>query len=85
MIEKMDKNNKKLKQLRKNNKLYEENLRTNQEDYRQAIEDCINGKNNNNYNNCLRCGWRLADPDPCEGCINGNLYTHINHQNDNEI
>jgi len=82
----MTENNRKLKQLRKNNKLYEENLRTNQEDYYQAIENCIDGKNNNsNYNTCLGCGWRLADPEPCKGCINGNLYTHINHQNDNEI
>ena len=40
----MNKNNRKLKQLRKNNKFYEENLKINQEDYRQAIEDCIDGK-----------------------------------------
>ena len=38
-----------------------------------------------NGNSCGECGWRLADPDPCEGCISGNLYTNVNHQNDNEI
>ena len=34
---------------------------------------------------CKNCGWRLADPDPCEGCRTGELFTTINHQNDNEI
>ena len=45
----------------------------------------IKNNNGNSYNSCLGCGWRLADPDSCEGCINSNLYTHTNHQNDNEI
>jgi len=34
---------------------------------------------------CRYCGWRLADPDPCEGCKYGEFFTEVNHQYDNEI
>lgn len=34
---------------------------------------------------CKDCGWRLADPDPCEGCRNMEFFTRVNHQYDNEI
>lgn len=34
---------------------------------------------------CKNCGWSKADPDPCKGCKNGEFFTKINHQFDNEI
>ena len=45
----------------------------------------IKNENGNSYNSCLGCGWSCAEPDPCESCINNDLYTNTNHQNDNEI
>ena len=34
---------------------------------------------------CESCGWRKADPDPCETCEDGEFYTTVNHQYYNEI